>query len=144
MYDDNEQAAIVRAEAHEPLRTPFKPGDRVTVASSKFPGVWTVDRLMKVNLKVTQGTRRLNVAPGYLTKVTGDAGDLEPDLGVPFHDILAPGEVVTVDRKPGYWVVLKDNGDRVNVALVGGDGGRYWRVPRPAVTVVKVTVTVVE
>jgi hypothetical protein len=27
-------------------------------------------------------------------------------------------------------VVLADKGERINCALLGGEGGRYWRVPQ--------------
>lgn len=56
------------------------------------------------------------------------------------------GVVVTMkpSRSWGFapdrlFVVIKaDGGDRVNVVALGGDGGRYWRVPVSDLTVVPI------
>jgi hypothetical protein len=50
--------------------------------------------------------------------------------------IFDPGVVVTSKTAPGVFVVIADKVDKVNVAKLGGDNGRYWRLPPAALTVV--------
>ena len=53
------------------------------------------------------------------------------DAAVTPTDYYVPGELVrvTVGRYVGLYVVLADKGDRVNLARLGGDEGRYVRHP---------------
>jgi hypothetical protein len=117
----------------------FQVGDHVTVDGSRWPGVWTVAKLNPKNIKLVQGTRRLNCSPLYMTKVDGDVAEAARATvtTVPIYDLLDPGQVVRLKGHEGLWVVLKhDGGDRCNLARLGGDHGRYMRAPRGAVTVV--------
>jgi hypothetical protein len=57
------------------------------------------------------------------------------------REFFVCGEVVTFARSApkGFdldspFVVLKDNGEKVNVAPLGGDEDRYWRVPHAGLT----------
>ena len=45
---------------------------------------------------------------------------------VQFH----PGELVRLPERQGIYVVLVDKGEKVNVALIGGDNGFYVRALR--------------
>jgi hypothetical protein len=120
--------------------TTFRVGDEVTVSSPRFPGVWTIEKVNKVNIKLVQGQRRLNASPTFLTKVTSPGTEPSTPLFATVAEVgLAPvpvGTLVTVRGRDGYWVVIKDGFDRVNVARLGGDDARYLRAARSLVTVV--------
>lgn len=138
-------------------------GDRVVInplhdPRGRFAGVvYRVEKIKPVNLLLAPedprgvGLRRLNSRPEYLLPAD-DAHDTNvratrPHAGVPetppAH--LWGGEVVTVRTRPtGKWtyapgqlfVVLRCSGGTVSVARLGGENGRYWRVPRTDVIVV--------
>lgn len=112
------------------MTTTFNVGDTVTVSGGKFPGVWTVTKLNPVNINLVQNGRRLKAHPSYLTKTDGTA----PVEAVDIPDPLDIGAVVTLQGKSGFFVVIKESADRVNVVQLGGDGGRYWRTTRSGVT----------
>jgi hypothetical protein len=107
-----------------------KIGDKVSVDHPGYPGIWTiVSRGPKNSLLVPEsGGRRLRVPHTML---------LEP--GAPLTGTDAPhvhyhvGEVVQIldGRYAGTYVVIRDTGgDKVNVAKIGGDDGRYIRALR--------------
>jgi hypothetical protein len=138
-----DMAGEARAARFEEARSTFAPGDQVTVASERWPGVWTVVKVNKVNLKLEQGPRRLNASPTYVTKVDGSTpAPTFTATTVPLPTIFDPGATARVRGRDGLWVVIRDAGaDRVNLARIGGENGRYLRAPRSLVTPVKVTVT---
>lgn len=116
------------------MNTPFKKGDRVRVNHPKYPGVWTVDRVGPVNavLRPEGGVGNLLRCPQSLLLDT----DAPPTVtaaewsGTRFFDL---GEIVRIPSGEfaGTYVVTRDTGgDKVNVALLGGDGGRYVRALR--------------
>lgn len=113
-----------------------KVGDKVSVDDPKYPGVWTIKNLGPKNATLIpdHGGRGLR-APYYLL-----TDPVEPGAGVtavPLPEYFAEGEIVRIaDGKfAGVYVVIKDGGaDRVNVAKLGGDGGRYVRISKRAVT----------
>lgn len=116
-----------------PTTTTRKVGDKVSVDDPKFPGVWTIKNLGPKNATLTpdHGGRGLR-APYYLLTDPVEAGTT-----VPLPAYFAEGEIVriTEGRFAGLYVVIKDNGaDRVNVAKLGGDNGRYVRISKRAVT----------
>jgi hypothetical protein len=106
--------------------------------ANRFPGVWTIKKINPSNLKLEQNGRTLSAPPYLVDECTGD----EPTVAAAADQISAPvfaGQVVTLTGKPNQlFVVIKDNVDKVNVALLGGDQGRYWRVARRNVTVVTI------
>jgi hypothetical protein len=113
-----------------------KVGDKVTVNDRKFPGVWTVTGLGPKNATLTpdHGGRGLR-APYYMLSdaVEGDV----TVTAVPLPAYFAEGEIVRLNggKFAGIYVVIKDSGaDRVNVAKLGGDGGRYVRADKRSVT----------
>ena len=57
-----------------------------------------------------------------------------------------PGEIVRIStgRYAGTYTVLADKVKHVNVALLGGDGGRYVRAPRVWLTKIAVTDVIAE
>jgi hypothetical protein len=113
----------------------LKVGDLVTVSESKYPNTWTVVKVNKVNVRLSQNGRYLNASPFFLTKVEGEIPAAV--IGVRYQPVpepLAIGAVVRCEDKPGLWVVVRDGVDRVNVAKLGGDGGRYLRAPRERLT----------
>lgn len=110
-----------------------KIGDKVSIDDPKFPGVWTIKNLGPKNATLTpdHGGRGLR-APYYLL-----TDPVEVGTAVPLPAYFAEGEIVriTEGRFTGLYVVIKDNGaDRVNVAKLGGDNGRYVRISKRAVT----------
>ena len=117
---------------------PYKVGDKVVVNLAKFPGVWIVKNLGPVNASLTpaNGGRGLRAPYYLLTAVVDDSGTI-PVVEPPATTLFAEGEIVTVpgSKWGGLYVVIKDNGsERVNLAKLGGDGGRYLRIVRGAVT----------
>ena len=113
-----------------------KIGDKVSVDDPKFPGVWTIKNLGPKNATLTpdHGGRGLR-APYYLLTDPVEAGTTVTAAPLPAY--FAEGEIVRIaeGRFAGLYVVIKDNGaDKVNVAKLGGDGGRYVRIGKRAVT----------
>lgn len=130
---------------------PFKPGDRVHV-DPQYPGAprsvlgrtFVVKKVnpKNVSCESTDGGRGINypkdsLVLGDAERGTGAPGS--PVIGVPFvmPEFFGLGEIVTLKRPmPGTpadlpYVVIKDDGrDRVNVALVGNNDGRYVRAGR--------------
>jgi hypothetical protein len=109
-------------------------GDKVSIDDPKFPGVWTIKNLGPVNATLVpdHGGRGLR-APHYLLTDPVDAATV---VAVPLPTYFAEGEVVRIEGKyAGLYVVIKDNGsDKVNLAKLGGDGGRYVRIAKRGVT----------
>lgn len=107
----------------------FKVGDKVSVADVKYPGVWIVRSIGRVNalLDPVDGGRALR-APMYLLAPPTDA-----DRQVKPLAFFVVGEIVRVEegKFAGLWVVIADKGgDRVNIAKLGGDADRYVRMAR--------------
>jgi len=110
----------------------FGPGDRCRINDSRYPGVWVVEKVNPKNTIVSPltGGRRLN-APHHLL-VDEDAAIDFDILPVPL-EYFSVGELVHWDDERAddncVYVVIRDNRDRVNIARLGGDNDRYWRVP---------------
>ncbi len=130
-------------------QTRFCQGDRVIVApEAARPAnrgvVYRVTRTLKVNVVVepVDGGRPMRIHPDYLLPAPDDT-TATAGVAVPYLAPLDPGAVVTV-AGPGWkqpagqlYVVLRDNGDdRLSIAKLGGDNGRYWRVRRAGLTVI--------
>lgn len=114
--------------------TPRKVGERVRVDHPKYPGVWTITKTGPVNavLEPENGGRNLRAPYSLLT---------DPDAvtvtQVPIITIFDVGELVRIPegKFAGLYVVIRDTGaDKVNVAKIGGDGGRYVRALRRNLT----------
>jgi hypothetical protein len=103
------------------------------VDDDKCPGVWTVEKINPVNLRLLQGNLRVNVPAWFLTKTDGRDGDIP--IG-DTHTPLSVGQVVKIAGRDGYWVVIKYDHRRANIAILGGDGGRYMRTARPLLTTI--------
>ena len=106
-----------------------QPGEKVSIDHPRFPGVWVVDRIGPKNTVVKrEGGGQAVRVPHYL--LTDPTGDTIPSRDERFYD---PGNLVRIlaGKYAGLYVVVKDNGgDMVNVAKLGGDGGRYVRAMR--------------
>lgn len=117
-----------------------KVGDKVSIDDPKYPGVWTIKNLGPKNatLEPDHGGRGLR-APYFLlvdpVEATTTVGGVTV-TSVPLPTYFAEGEIVRIDGKyAGVYVVIKDDGrDKVNLAKLGGDGGRYVRIAKRAVT----------
>lgn len=108
-------------------------GARVGVDDPKYPGVWIVKSHGPKNATLTpenggQGLR----APYYMLT---DPTNVAPAPAVEYFE---PGVVVRIPNDTGLHVVLADKGDRVNLAKLGGDNGRYLRHPRRGLVKVNV------
>lgn len=111
-------------------------GETLYVDSEKWPGPWTVEKVnpSTVVLKQEGRDRGLKCYKSSLLD--------EPVLGKPYEpvNIFACGEVVTWNSPQAggdLFVVLADKGQKVNIAKLGGDNDRYWRVSnRRSLTVV--------
>jgi hypothetical protein len=114
-----------------------KVGDKVMIDDPKFPGIWTIKSIGPKNTVVEpdNGGRGLRT-PHWMLK---DVTDEVTVTAVPLQAYYVPGELVriTMGKYEGLYVVLADKGERVNVAKIGGDGGRYVRAPKGR-TLVKV------
>lgn len=103
-------------------------GDKVGIDHPKYPGVWVIKSLGPVNavLQPENGVGAVRVPQHMLT----DPGS-QPTVSTPvvFYN---PGELVRIGgRYAGLYTVIADKrGDKVNLAKLGGDGGRYLRATR--------------
>lgn len=120
--------------------TTRKVGDKVTIDDPKFPGIWTIKSIGPKNTVVIpeNGGRGLR-APHWMIK---DVTDEVTVTAVPLPEYYTPGELVriTEGRYVGLYVVLADKGEKVNLVLLGGDNGRYVRMPKRNGSLVKVDV----
>lgn len=114
-----------------------KVGQRVLISGGRFHGPARIVKLNPKNVVVEMegSRRRVNSWPGYLTDLAEgeDAPsrwDATASSDVPTQD---PGAIVKVRGKDGLFVVLADKWDKINVARLGGDNGRYYRQPRSTV-----------
>jgi hypothetical protein len=111
---------------------PRKEGEKVGVDHAKYPGVWVVKKVNPVNvvLEPEGGGRPLRCHPSLLTDPPKPGAVV---TAVPVAEYYNPGELIriTSGRYAGLYVVIADKGgDKVNLAKLGGDGGRYLRAIR--------------
>ena len=127
----------------------WKVGDRVICnpaeVSARYCGVvYTVTSIARVNVVLTPegGGRGVRIHPSVLLPAPAAAHAAVGARVAGMVDIpepLSAGAVVTVASvrwkgDDGPYVVLRDDGDRTQVAPLGGDGNRYWRIPRVWIT----------
>lgn len=120
------------------MATPKPPtvGTRVSINHPKYPGVWIVKKVGPVNvlLEPEGGGRPLRCEHSLL---------IEPGQTPRVYEsvLFDPGELVRISsgKYAGLYVVIADRGaDKVNVAALGGNGGRYLRAHRGSITKVDV------
>ena len=119
-------------------------GDTVVVNDPKYPGRWTIKSMGPVNATlIPEGGGRGLRAPHYLLLDATDAPAAVPAAPTTCYQ---PGEIVRIStgRYAGIYTVLADKVKHVNVALLGGDGGRYVRAPRIWLTKIAVTDVIAE
>jgi hypothetical protein len=122
----------------------YAPGTRVTVDDPKYPGVWIVQSSHgpKNTTVIPEGGGRGLRAPHFMIReFTGETPPPAPDAK-PYRGFVL-GEFVTVRGQTGTYVVIADKGEKVNVALAGGNDNRYLRAPRSWVEPVSVSVSIV-
>ena len=135
--------------------TTYTIGDRVTVRPEyERPidrgRVYTVRKILKVNLQCEpdSGGQWLRVHPNMLQPATAAPGAAVET--VPYVAPYSEGTAVTLTvptRERGkfpepddqLWIVLRDDGHRASVVKLGGDHGRYSRVPRTWLTAIDPT-----
>lgn len=114
-----------------------KVGQSVSVNDPQFPGVWKVKSVGPVNalLEPITGGRGLRAPKDMLIPPTN-----EPLKAQEFV-YFTPGEIVEIGtgKYKGTYIVLADKGAKVNVALLGGDGGRYVRAGKAQLKKVNLT-----
>jgi hypothetical protein len=119
----------------------FKVGDRVVIADPKFSGIWIVRKVnpAKYLLDPEGGGRGLNAPHSIVTAAPADGAAPEP-YNPYARSTLHPGTLVRFDspkvEQGSLFVVIADKFDKVNIALLGGDDGRYWRALPQNLTVV--------
>lgn len=113
-------------------RLNYRIGDKVSIQHAKYPGVWIVTSTSgPKNAVVTpEGGGRGMRVPYDLLIAPVDGATVTAVPTLVFYDL---GEFVRIPsgKFAGLYVVTADRGgDKVNVALAGGDGGRYVRAMR--------------
>lgn len=112
-------------------------GQRVMVSGGRFHGAATITKVNPKNVLITMEVtgQRVNCHPSFLRDLAKD--DVAPTR---YAEVTAvalptqnPGDLVRLKGQSGIFVVLADKFDKVNVAKLGGDGGRYYRAPRATV-----------
>jgi hypothetical protein len=129
-----------------PLAIRYRVGDKVTpdpdgfgVPADTLGRVFTVAKINKVNMRCTadDGGRGINFPPSLLIPATEENVNkaFKPRPFVK-REFFHAGEIVTVNRpnrkldtRQPMVVIKHDGGERVNLARLGGEGGRYWRWP---------------
>jgi hypothetical protein len=114
-------------------------GSKVGVDDPKYPGVWIVKSNGPVNATLTPetGGRGLRCPHYMLTDPPTTATNGATVTAIPVVTYYDPGTLIRIadGRYAGLWVVIADKaGDKVNLAKLGGDGGRYLRYPRRGLT----------
>ncbi len=122
-------------------------GDRVYVdpatpgaARNVLGKVWIVDRVNPVNVvcKPEDGIGRgINYPRTSLRPIEGDVPVPVRAETVDIPAYFVGGEAVATDWPKGrdkVWIVNRDNGDTVSCLPLGGDGGRYARLPKSGIT----------
>lgn len=123
----------------------FRAGQRVKIVNSdKYSGFGIVDRVLTKNIDVRlDGGLKVRFNPYFLS---ADLTETPAVSTVPvYENPPAVGTVVTITATgaplTGYYVVIGDSISRghvmAKVAKLGGEGGRYWRVPLRQVSVVE-------
>jgi len=115
----------------------FRLGDKVVIDHPRFKnaGVFTI---IKINAKSygvqNDAGQKVRVSPVFLVKSKSapKSASMKPLKFTIFH----PGQIVKVKSKNDPYVVLSQNAKSVSCAVLGGDGGRYLRVPASALTVI--------
>lgn len=124
----------------------MRPGDRVVV-NPDYPGVranvlgrvYVVDRVNPKNVvcRPEDGVGRgINYPKESLLPAT-DENIAKAAAPRPYEprEFFTCGEIVTTKvpvkgrEADEPFIVLKDDGNKVNIALLGGDNDRYWRMP---------------
>ena len=104
-------------------------GEKVSINDPKFPGIWTVKSIGPVNaVLIPEGGGRGLRCPHWM--VTDPGAPVAQPTVIEKHYV--PGELVRVEvgKYPGLYTVIADKGSKINIALLGGDGGRYVRASR--------------
>jgi hypothetical protein len=130
----------------------FPVGSKVVVDHPKYPGIWTVQSNGPVNatLSPENGGRGLRVPHTMLaapTTVTASGAVVTTIPLAPPVEFFSEGGFVRIatGKYAGVWVVIRDNGsDKVNVAKIGGDNGKYLRVARRSLTGIDIATAIDE
>jgi hypothetical protein len=123
------------------LTATFYRGDIVTIDHPRAAGkTFLVVRRNRTTYSLQEvGNSNLwKAGPGLLRQVTSadqlqQARDTLQKVALEPHVSHHPGSFVRwtpPKQRPQLFVVLADKGDKVNIAVLGGDSGRYWRAPR--------------
>lgn len=112
-------------------------GQRVLITGGRFHGAATITKINPKNVLVTmEGTgQRVNAHPSFLSDLPDGAPVPNAFQAVASAEVPVqhPGMLVRVDGLDGVFVVLADKFDKINVARLGGDSGRYYRPLRKSV-----------
>lgn len=127
---------LSRIEASQNAKLPV--GTRVIVLDDptrKYAGVWVIEKVGPSNysLKPVDGGRGLR-CPHYMVERAPEGAAA---AAIPTRRAeLDAGTVVRFKKDGKLYVVTKDDGQKINIASLGGsNGGRYWRTTPNGVTV---------
>jgi hypothetical protein len=115
----------------------IKVGEQVRVDSPKYPGIWTITKVNQVTVKLEQNGSRLTCSKECLLPADASTAVVAiASASLPYQDAGAVVRYIgtgTQDKtlsKGALLIVIADKGEKVNVTLLGGNGGGYWRMPR--------------
>lgn len=106
--------------------------------SGQYDGTWRIVKINPVNIKLVSPSTgvRLNCAPSYIY-AKGSSTTPAPVVATPSLPAgVTLGSIIELAYAPGkmpsgpdhLYVVIAIKYEQINVALMGGDAGRYWRL----------------
>lgn len=114
----------------------LKTGDRAVIDDSRYPGVWTVEKVNPTTYVLVPSTGGRGLKCPHFMASAAPEGDDTVAPAATRGPILHPGTLVRFKKDGKLYAVIADKWDKINIALLGGDGGRYWRASPSQVTVV--------
>jgi hypothetical protein len=136
----SERAAVTEA-------IPLAIGDLVYANDPRTPGLFRIINRGPKNWTITPVNADGTVRPGkgarfpdwMLTPAKAPAANGASPVGVPFvphREDMSPGAVVRFAQDRAIYVVIANKIEKISIALIGGNEGRYWRATPSALTVI--------
>lgn len=125
-----------------PAATDLEVGDRVVILKSKYNGrIFKVIKILTKNIRVGEvgSTTTVVAHPNLLRKFNPQDDVATTQATRKPEQVFVVGETVRWKKQPkAIHVVLKQSRETVSIALLGGEEGKYKRVPPSTLTRVRV------